>query len=504
MLKSITLLAGACLLFVSAQAQNLVPNGSFEELASCPTQTTQITRANGWDNFNTSTSDCYNSCNSGGTGLFHVGVPSNVVGNEAAAQGSGYAGTYVTAAEREYITRTINPMTPGVTYEVAYSISLAEIAIYVTDDFSAFFYKNGPSSYPGVTAITLTPQVNFRNFGIVNNTNGWTRLSKTYVADSAYDHIAIGCFSSPSAINIQQIGVLPNGYGYYYIDSVVVKAVHGISISNAPATVCATEGTIQVAFATHGTGYYMPGNVFTLELSDASGSFANPTVLGTVNGTASGTISGPLPMGITPGTGYKLRITSNSGADISATTDLIISPINTNLNAIIGSTPANPQPGQPIIFTVATANAGTSPAYQWRKNGQDIPGANANTWSTTGLHPYDEITCKVTSSETCASPTETVTGKVVVNFPASVQGVEAGSAEVQIYPNPNNGTFTVSAVANITAVQVLNIAGQKVYSAKAVGKNVSVNIPSSLADGAYILRVETDMGMMQQRFTLQR
>jgi hypothetical protein len=68
-------------------------------------------------------------------------------------------------------------------------------------------------------------------------------------------------------------------------------------------------------------------NKFTAELSDASGSFASPTNIGTVNAVGSGTITATIPAGTPAGTGYRIRITSTNPARTSADngTDLIVS-----------------------------------------------------------------------------------------------------------------------------------------------------------------------------------
>lgn len=59
-------------------------------------------------------------------------------------------------------------------------------------------------------------------------------------------------------------------------------------------------------------GCYDGANVFTLELSDASGSFAAPTVLTTNTTVGSGTLSAAVPMGIAPGNGYRVRVSASA------------------------------------------------------------------------------------------------------------------------------------------------------------------------------------------------
>jgi len=54
------------------------------------------------------------------------------------------------------------------------------------------------------------------------------------------------------------------------------------------------------------------GNVFTVQLSNSTGSFTNPTVIGTVSSTIGGNISVTIPANIPTGSGYRIRITSSN------------------------------------------------------------------------------------------------------------------------------------------------------------------------------------------------
>jgi hypothetical protein len=82
-----------------------------------------------------------------------------------------------------------------------------------------------------------------------------------------------------------------------------------ITIANTtPASWCKNTN-FSIPFTT--TGTYTNGNVFTAQLSNAAGSFASPTLLGTVKGTSSGTITATIPNTVAVGTGYKIRIISS-------------------------------------------------------------------------------------------------------------------------------------------------------------------------------------------------
>lgn len=67
--------------------------------------------------------------------------------------------------------------------------------------------------------------------------------------------------------------------------------------------------SIEVSFTSSGT--FNTGNTYSLQLSDASGSFSSPLTIGTINSSStSGTITGLIPAGTT-NANYQLRITSS-------------------------------------------------------------------------------------------------------------------------------------------------------------------------------------------------
>lgn len=72
---------------------------------------------------------------------------------------------------------------------------------------------------------------------------------------------------------------------------------------------CTATATGTVAFTSSGT---FTGNTYTAQLSDASGSFASPTTIGTlVSNANSGNINITIPAGTGSGTGYLIRVISD-------------------------------------------------------------------------------------------------------------------------------------------------------------------------------------------------
>src|ERR1700761_534549 len=73
-------------------AQNLVPNPSFEDTVHCPTTIGQLQYAQHWINPTQGTPDYYNACSSSNGNAVHV--PNNSFGSQIAMAGSAYGGFY--------------------------------------------------------------------------------------------------------------------------------------------------------------------------------------------------------------------------------------------------------------------------------------------------------------------------------------------------------------------------------------------------------------------------
>ena len=103
------------------------------------------------------------------------------------------------------------------------------------------------------------------------------------------------------------------------------------TITTGPvATPLCKGATVNIPF-TVGICPFTGGNTFTAQLSDATGSFAAPTTIGTLADITSGTIAATIPAGTATGTGYLIRVigstpaitgTSNSNGNITISTPM--------------------------------------------------------------------------------------------------------------------------------------------------------------------------------------
>lgn len=156
--------------------------------------------------------------------------------------------------------------------------------------------------------------------------------------------------------------------------------------SLSPANTYCSGGQLAINVSASG---YDPTNVFTAQLSDNTGSFSNPTVLGTLTGSNGGVITGTIPAGQPTGTGYRIRVVSSNpileGMDNG--TNLMIYALPTAAQAQISASGATDIcQGSSVNFTVPFSNAFT---YQWKLNGVAISGATDTAYAASAAGVYD-------------------------------------------------------------------------------------------------------------------
>ncbi len=126
---------------------------------------------------------------------------------------------------------------------------------------------------------------------------------------------------------------------------------------------------------------FRSGNVFTVQLSDVTGSFATPVNIGTATTNLAGVINCTIPGSTAAGSGYKIRVTGSAPADTSMLLfgNLRINPKPANATAGINKT--NICTGDTLRMTSSSSTSGVT--YSW--TGPD--GFSVNTANTTLPNP---------------------------------------------------------------------------------------------------------------------
>jgi hypothetical protein len=214
-------------------AQNLVPNPSFEDTNSCPTAFNELFNATGWSSF-AGSPDFFHVCNT-----TDVGVPINFGGVQMAASGNAYAG-FVTYAPlpanqniREFIaSQFVSPLIIGTKYFISYKVSLG---FNNSSEINCASNKIGVNfttvSYDQVTPHPLTNNAKFYSTSIISDTVNWNRLTGSFIADSAYNYVVLGNFFEDNYTDTLILNTSISCLSYYYIDDVCISTDSAYTIN---------------------------------------------------------------------------------------------------------------------------------------------------------------------------------------------------------------------------------------------------------------------------------
>ena len=225
-ITKVILFVGCVLLqYLTTQAQNLVPNPSFED-AVCPGQ------GMGFEEFifnwkaARETPDYYNSCSAG----WSSSVPANYEGYQQAATGNAYIGmlTYVvpntlTPAEVASV-QLLSPLTVGQKYYVSFKLSWTLFDGNVGMANNKIGIQFSSIEYNQTNPMPYNNQCHLCTDTIITDSVNWTVVSGIFIADASYSHLNLGSFFENQYIDA--VGYGDNYAGaYYYFDDVSVIAI---------------------------------------------------------------------------------------------------------------------------------------------------------------------------------------------------------------------------------------------------------------------------------------
>ena len=246
----------------------------------------------------------------------------------------------------KYIQFTVKPNTGS-------SLTISQLGLsYVSDDWDFVF------NYDDKYQIRYSTDPTFTTSTVLANKT----FSAYYVQSDAYN-------TSISVSSGQTLYIRVYFYWFTYTDvdcGIRAFALSGTTTSSNTITtgtpssslLCATSTTgaaVTVPFTSSGT--FTSGNVYTAQLSDASGSFANAVNIGSSASTAnSGTISATVPAGTTAGSGYLIRVVASNPA-VTGTSSSAIT-ISTSKPSAVTITPSSAAICNGTVQTL-TASGGT-------------------------------------------------------------------------------------------------------------------------------------------------
>jgi hypothetical protein len=231
---SVVLLA----LTIHCQAQNLVPNPSFEDYVTCPPSAGGLAIQSppyesfiaNWYSMNL-TPDYMHECAGSGASNY---PQNNAWGYQDPLDGEGYVAVITKtgfADEREYIAVELNePLMVGQEYYVSFFASdndggEIEMTDCATNNIGVQLFVNPPNfwnTFGNENPLTPTNSSLINHEEILVDSVGWTHIDGQFIAEEPYTHLVIGNFYTDDLTLYQQT----NPFGcdaVYYIDYVCVS-----------------------------------------------------------------------------------------------------------------------------------------------------------------------------------------------------------------------------------------------------------------------------------------
>jgi hypothetical protein len=212
-----------------ANAQELVPNGSFDYPESCSPQSLSspqelvpwIQHYSSPDNYH----PCFPS---------DWSTPSSFGGGGEPLIGEGYIGLiafFETNLLREFMNvELIEAMAEGTSYHVEFNVSIMDSCWFASRNIGTYFSQNlPPADLQGLLA--LEPQVRYEGAEFLTDKQGWMKVEGSFTAQGGERYLTIGNFDTDvetDTLFVEGGGAFrPNqpdywSFAYYYIDGVSV------------------------------------------------------------------------------------------------------------------------------------------------------------------------------------------------------------------------------------------------------------------------------------------
>ncbi len=225
--------------------ENLIQNGSFEELQPnflgdtlCPSNGGAIGLAKHWSSAR-GTCDYFNSCSNEIWPNF--GVPQNMYGYQMADDGSAYAmlASYSTLFEnaREYLWQELpQVLLGGQGYKLSFRVSLPDSVNFAINSIGGLLTIDDTRYWENADFLNAGPQVESDPLTLMDDKEGWTTVSGSFVAVGGEKYLTIGTFKRDNGIWIERVDSFPHiMYNWesssYYIDGVELYEDNSIGIA---------------------------------------------------------------------------------------------------------------------------------------------------------------------------------------------------------------------------------------------------------------------------------
>jgi outer membrane protein OmpA-like peptidoglycan-associated protein len=213
-------------------ANNLVPDGGFEQFKACPTDVAELKyKSVQWSSANTGTPDLHCSC--GQVGI--VNTTRNLMGRQTPWQGGCYAGMFLKhgkiPAYREYIVATLTkPLAAGTWYAATVRLCRATYSGQAVNGIGLWLGEHKPTA-PDNLPLAADGWVELQHPTPIVSDTTWTEVTTQYLASGNERYFVLGNFKWDGETPTAEVPGHPpaenknirdelHRSAYYYIDGV--------------------------------------------------------------------------------------------------------------------------------------------------------------------------------------------------------------------------------------------------------------------------------------------
>lgn len=215
----------------NADDNNLISNGSFEDVEGKLKRLGNIDQATGWSSPTDTKADVFSETVAGAP----ISAPRNQYGDQSALDGINYAGvrwwSYQNKQPRSYLQAKLKKMLKkDQKYCVKFYVSLGDLSKYATNELGAYFSKIPIKKGPEMS-LTYNAQVPHLRDKVQGDLYSWQGVCGIYEAKGDEQYLLIGNFAATEKTLNEKVK-RPKGesrpqlmHAYYFIDEVSVTPV---------------------------------------------------------------------------------------------------------------------------------------------------------------------------------------------------------------------------------------------------------------------------------------
>jgi hypothetical protein len=154
--------------------------------------------------------------------------------------------------------------------------------------------------------------------------------------------------------------------------------------------------------------------------------------------------------------------------------------------------------GQVYTFFAEVTSGGGAATYQWFVDGEPVPGATNSSYAH-AVYNNDTVFCRVNGNPPCELGSIGSSNRIIIQGDyLGVNSVAGVGGDLALFPNPNNGTFTLRGSLNskTATYDVVNVIGQVITKGQVETRNGSVDqiisVGKGLSVGTYMLRINSE------------